>query len=245
MSETWIILGATSTMARAMARELALKGDGLLLCGRSKSELKALATDAALRGAAFAEALTFDARDAATFGPIIARAGKVEGVLNVAVFCGSMPPQAEVEANPSLLPGVIADSFTGPAELLLGLAPLMEERGAGTVIGVASVAGDRGRLSNHVYGSAKAGFATFLAGLRNRMARKGVHVMTVKPGFVDTAMTWGVEGMFLVADPEQVADAMLRAARRKRNVLYVPFFWWGIMTIIKSVPEFIFKKLKI
>jgi short-subunit dehydrogenase len=245
MSETWIILGATSSMARAFAREVALQGAGLLLCGRDAGELQALATDGKLRGAAFAEALKFDARDVASFGPIAERARLTEGRLNVAVFCGSMPPQAEVETNPSLLPGVIADSFTGPAELLLMLAPLMEARGKGTVIGVGSVAGDRGRLSNHVYGAAKAGFATFLAGFRNRMARKGVHVMTVKPGFVDTAMTWGLPGMFLVASPEQVADALLRAARRKRNVLYVPTFWWFIMTIIKSVPEFVFKKLKI
>jgi len=245
MSETWIILGATSSMARALARELAGRGADLLLCGRNQNELKALTTDAELRGSRLAKALHFDARDASTFAPIVARAAKVDGVVNVAVFCGSMPPQSEVEADPAKLQGVITDSYTGPAEILLMLAPLMEERGAGTIIGVGSVAGDRGRLSNYVYGSAKAGFHTFLAGLRNRMARKGVHVMTVKPGFVDTGMTWGVPGMFLVAQPEQVAEALLKGAKKKRNVLYVPFFWWGIMTIIKSVPEFIFKKLKI
>ncbi|MEO8531092.1 MAG: SDR family NAD(P)-dependent oxidoreductase, partial [Deltaproteobacteria bacterium] len=236
---------ATSSMARALTRELAGQGASLLLCGRNANELKALTKDAELRGAPQSEALAFDARDATTFAAIVTRAAKSEGTINVAVFCGSMPPQAAVEADPSKLPGVIQDSYTGPAEILLMLAPLMEERGQGTIIGVGSVAGDRGRLSNYVYGSAKAGFHTFLAGLRNRMARKGVHVMTVKPGFVDTGMTWGVPGMFLVAQPEQVAEALLKGARKKKNVLYVPFFWWGIMTIIKSVPEFIFKKLKI
>jgi short-subunit dehydrogenase len=217
----------------------------LVLCGRNAAELKALTKDAELRGASSAEPVTFDARDPATFGPIVEAAEAVDGTVNVAVFTGSMPPQSAVETDPALLSGVIADSYSGPAEILLRLAPVLEAKGQGTVIGVASVAGDRGRLSNHAYGSAKAGFATFLAGFRNRMARKGVHVMTVKPGFVDTAMTWDVEGMFLVADPERVAETMLKAARRKRNAIYVPGFWFIIMTIIKSVPEFIFKKLKI
>ncbi|MEO1239094.1 MAG: SDR family NAD(P)-dependent oxidoreductase, partial [Pseudomonadota bacterium] len=96
-----------------------------------------------------------------------------------------------------------------------------------------------------VYGSAKAGFHTYLAGLRNRLGRSDVHVVTVKPGFVDTAMTWGLEGMFLVASPEKVAHDILRAVDKRRNVIYTPFFWWGIMSIIKSIPEPIFKKLSV
>ncbi|MFM2354366.1 MAG: hypothetical protein RLZZ528_102, partial [Pseudomonadota bacterium] len=111
--------------------------------------------------------------------------------------------------------------------------------------GVASVAGDRGRIGNYVYGSAKAGFATYLSGLRNRLTRAGGHVVTVKPGFVDTAMTWGLPGMFLVATPDKVADDILTAVRKKRNVIYTPFFWRYIMLIIIHVPEFIFKKMKI
>jgi short-subunit dehydrogenase len=119
----------------------------------------------------------------------------------------------------------------------------MEARAGGTVVGVSSVAGDRGRLSNYVYGAAKAGFATYLSGLRNRLTRAGAHVVTVKPGFTDTAMTWGVEGMFLVASPDKVAAAIDRAITKKKNVIYTPGFWWLIMTIIKLVPEPIFKKL--
>ena len=108
---------------------------------------------------------------------------------------------------------------------------------------VTSVAGDRGRFSNYVYGSAKAGFATYLSGLRNRLNRSGAHVVTVKPGFVDTSMTWGVEGMFLVAAPAAVAKSIAKAVEKKKNVIYTPGFWWFIMTIIKLVPERIFKKL--
>ena len=134
-------------------------------------------------------------------------------------------------------------NFAGPARFLTEIAPLMEARAGGTVVGVSSVAGDRGRLSNYVYGAAKAGFATYLSGLRNRLARAGAHVVTVKPGFTDTAMTWGVEGMFLVASPDKVAAAIDRAIAKKKNVIYTPGFWWLIMTIIKLVPEPIFKKL--
>ena len=158
---------------------------------------------------------------------------------------GSMPEQDEIDADPSLIGGVVTDSFTGAAEFLQRLAPELERRGKGRVVGVGSVAGDRGRVGNYVYGAAKAGFHTYLSGLRNRLGRSGVHVMTVKPGFVDTSMTWGLEGMFLVARPEDVAEAIWSGAAKERNVLYVPWFWIGIMTIIRTIPERIFKKLSV
>jgi short-subunit dehydrogenase len=156
-----------------------------------------------------------------------------------------MPEQAAIDREPALIDGVVADSFTGPARFLQMLAPVMEARGGGTVVGVGSVAGDRGRLGNYVYGAAKAGFATYLSGLRNRLTRAGGHVVTVKPGFVDTAMTWGLPGMFLVATPEKVAADILKAVRRRRNVIYTPAFWALIMLIIRHIPEPIFKKMKI
>ena len=245
MTETWILLGATSAMARAMARALAARGAGLLLAGRDGDELAAIAADCRLRGARLAEALVWDARDPATFAPVVERAAREEGAICCAVFAGSMPSQAEIDADPALIDGTVTDSFTGPARLLQMLAPLIEDRHAGTVVGVGSVAGDRGRLGNYVYGAAKAGFHTYLSGLRNRLGRAGAHVVTVKPGFVDTAMTWGLPGMFLVAAPEQVAADILRAADRRRNVIYTPGFWRLIMLIIRSIPEPIFKKLKI
>jgi short-subunit dehydrogenase len=245
MTRTWIILGATSSMARALARDLAADGAGLLLAGRDAAELEALAADCRLRGARMAEAAAFDARDPSTFAPLLARAEAEEGEISAAVFTGSMPPQSEIDGNPALIDGVVADNHTGPARFLQMLAPVIEARGQGTVVGVASVAGDRGRLGNYVYGSAKAGFATYLSGLRNRLTRSGGHVVTVKPGFVDTAMTWGLPGMFLVASPEAVAADIRKAVRRRRNVIYTPFFWRFIMLIIIHVPEFIFKKMKI
>ncbi|MEL6607507.1 MAG: SDR family NAD(P)-dependent oxidoreductase [Pseudomonadota bacterium] len=245
MTETWLILGATSSMARAFVRAVADKGHGVILAGRDSVDMEATAADASLRGAHVAKALPFDARDAATFGPLIAEMAAHEGVLNAAVFVGSMPAQDDIDADPSLIDGVIQDSFTGPATLLQHFAPLIEDRGCGTIVGVGSVAGDRGRVGNYVYGAAKAGFHTYLSGLRNRLTRAGGHVVTVKPGFVDTAMTWTVDGMFLVAPPEKVARDILRAVDRKRNVIYTPGFWRLIMTIIRLVPEPIFKKLSI
>ncbi|AXX97070.1 SDR family oxidoreductase [Profundibacter amoris] len=245
MSETWIILGATSSMAKAFARAVAERGDGVLLAGRDMDDLKRSAADCAQRGAAVAEAIKFDARKRESFAPIYKRALREDGMINVAVFVGSMPPQEDIDADPSLIEGVVKDSFTGPAEFLQGIAPEMEARGGGCVVGVGSVAGDRGRIGNYVYGAAKAGFATYLSGLRNRLTRAGGHVVTVKPGFVDTGMTWGIEGMFLVATPEKVAADILKAVDKKRNVIYTPFFWRYIMLIIRSIPEFIFKKMSI
>ncbi|MEZ5777851.1 MAG: SDR family NAD(P)-dependent oxidoreductase [Paracoccaceae bacterium] len=245
MNSTWIILGATSAMARAFARAVASEGAAVLLAGRDAEDLNAMAADCRLRGARMAEAIAFDARKPDGFAAIIARAEDEEGEINAAVFVGSMPDQAEIDADPSLIDGVVTDSHTGPARFLQMLAPLIEARGGGTVVGVGSVAGDRGRIGNYVYGSAKAGFATYLAGLRNRLTRAGGHVVTVKPGFVDTAMTWGLPGMFLVASPEAVAADILKAVRKRRNVIYTPFFWRYIMLIIRHIPEFIFKKMSI
>lgn len=245
MTGTWILLGASSSMARAFARRVAGAGQGLILAGRDLEDLERVAADARIRGAPLAEALAFDARHPGAIARLSTRVAGISGTINVAVFLGSMPDQAEIDADPLTLSGVIADGLTGAAHALHTLAPRIEAEGAGVVIGVGSVAGDRGRLKNYVYGAAKAGFHTYLAGLRNRLGRSGAHVLTVKPGFVDTAMTWGLPGLFLVASPDAVAEAMWRAAERRRNILYVPWFWAGIMAIIRLVPERVFKRLSI
>ncbi|MFV2053273.1 SDR family NAD(P)-dependent oxidoreductase [Aliiroseovarius sp. YM-037] len=245
MMQTWIILGATSAMARAFARQVAERSDTVILAGRDTEDMDRTAADCEGRGARKALSLPFDARKPEKFGTIIDMAAKEEGTINVAVFVGSMPPQEEIDADPALIDGTVMDSFTGPAQFLQKIAPLMEDRGDGTVVGVGSVAGDRGRIGNYVYGSAKAGFHTYLAGLRNRLTRSGGHVVTVKPGFVDTAMTWGIEGMFLVATPDKIASDILRAVDKKKDVIYTPFFWRYIMLIIRSIPERIFKKMSV
>ncbi len=245
MNTTWIILGATSSMARAFARKLAAQGAGVLLAGRDMKELEALAADCRLRGARLSEALSFDARKPQGNAALSPGRGREGGELTPAVAVGWRPKKPAIDPPPLLFGGVVPASFTAPADFLQRLAPLLEARGGGTVVGVGSVAGDRGRLGNYVYGAAKAGFATYLSGLRNRLTRAGGHVVTVKPGFVDTAMTWGLPGLFLVASPEAVADDILSAVRKRRNTIYTPFFWRYIMLIIRSIPEPIFKKMKI
>ncbi|MFC5739207.1 SDR family oxidoreductase [Sinirhodobacter huangdaonensis] len=240
--ETWILLGATSAIARAFARRLAAEGTTLFLAGRDEAELEAIAADCRLRGAAGAEVLAFDARDPAGYPALIERLAAQEGVLNAASFVGSMPEQAAIDAEPRLIAGVIADSFTGPATFLQMLAPLLEARGTGTIVGIGSVAGDRGRLGNYVYGAAKAGFATYLSGLRNRCGRKGVHVLTVKPGPVDTSMTWGMKMPFMTS-PEAVAADIARAVKHRRNVIYSAPIWRLVMAVIRLIPEPVFKKM--
>jgi hypothetical protein len=122
----------------------------------------------------------------------------------------------------------------------------MERRGSGTIVGVSSVAGDRGRATNYVYGSAKAGFTAFLSGLRNRLAAAGVHVVTVKPGFVATRMTEGMKlPPALTAAPDEVARAVLTAVRQRRDTIYVRRIWWPMMVVIRLIPERIFKRMKL
>ncbi len=245
MRETWLILGATSSMARAFARAAAAEGAAVILAGRDMAELERSATDLSLGYGVAARVIAFDARDAAAHAALAAEMAKIEGVLNVGWFIASMPDQAAVDRDPDLAAGVLADGFGGAVSILHRLAPVLEAKGAGTVLAVGSVAGDRGRLKNYVYGAAKAGLATYLAGLRNRLGRSGAHVVTVKPGFVDTAMTWDAEGMFLVAAPEDVARDCLRAVGKRRDVIYTPWFWRWIMLIIRLIPERLFKKLSI
>jgi short-subunit dehydrogenase len=156
-----------------------------------------------------------------------------------------MPTQDEIDTDPGLIARTVTDNFTGPAQFLQFLAPVLENRGHGTIVGVGSVAGDRGRVGNYVYGAAKAGFHTYLSGLRNRMGRSGCHVMTVKPGMVDTAMTWGLDGLVLVVPPQKVARDILKGVKNKRNAIYTPSIWRYIMLIIRLIPEPIFKKLSI
>lgn len=242
MTPTWIVLGAGSGMARPLLRRFAAQGAQLYLLGRRPEALEEIAEDCRLRGARAVTCLAFDARDAAPYAALVERLAAEEGELNAISFTGSMPEQAAIDADPDLIAGVIADNFTGPAIFLQRLLPVLEARGRGTVVAVSSVAGDRGRLGNYVYGAAKAAFSTWASGLRNRAARRGVHVMTVKPGPVDTPMTYGMKLPFMTS-PEAVAQAIEKGIARRRNVIYVAPIWRVIMAVIAHIPEAVFKKM--
>jgi short-subunit dehydrogenase len=245
MTETWLILGASSAIGRAFAREAARRGADVVLAGRDAGDLTRSAADIGISSGRLVSVAAFDAVDTASHADLVARIAALPGMVNVALLFGIMPDQAAMDADVSQALCCIETGFVGAVSVLHRLAPELEKRRGGVVVGFGSVAGDRGRLKNYVYGAAKAGLHTYLAGLRNRLGRSGVHVMTVKPGFVDTAMTFGLPGMFLVAQPEAVARICLDAAAKRRDVVYVPWFWWGIMSIIRAVPERIFKRLSI
>lgn len=245
MTNTWIILGASSTIAKAFTRSVAEQGAHVILAGRRMDDLTASAADATARGASGTTTVIFDARVSETFQPIIDAGVAAGGTLNCAVFVGSMPSQEAINADPALVDGTIADSFTGPARFLQMLAPVMEDQKDGVIVGVGSVAGDRGRVGNYVYGAAKSGFATYLSGLRNQLGRSGVHVLTVKPGPVDTAMTQGLGDQPFMTTADAVVADIHKALRKKRNTLYTKWIWWPVMTIIKLIPEPIFKKMSI
>ncbi|MDX2101306.1 MAG: SDR family NAD(P)-dependent oxidoreductase [Alphaproteobacteria bacterium] len=243
----WAIVGGSSPLARAFAHRVAARGASVLLVGRDLDDLARTAADVSLRHQVEVLVHGCDLGDPDQVD-LLARRLQSEaeaGRLDLLLAAAIMPSQAAMEADPALVPPLWQVNVTAPIDLLLRLAPAWQRAGRGTVVVVGSVAGDRGRLSNHLYGASKAALATFTAGFRNRMARAGVHVLTVKPGFLDTGMTWGLPGIFLPGQPDPVAGTILAAALNRKDVLYVPGFWWLILTILKHIPEPIFKRLKI
>ncbi len=247
MPETspWIlILGAKSDIARAIAHEYARAGYNLYLAARKPDRLEADVSDYQIRYGITAKALGFDAlaydSHAAFYAAIAPKPQYV-----CCVF-GFLAEQAAAEKDWEIARQMIEVNYNGAVSILHHVANDMEAKGEGTIIGISSVAGDRGRGSNTYYTSSKAGFTAFLSGLRNRLAKKGVHVLTVKPGYVRTAMTEGMElPPLFTASPELVAKDVFRAAKRKRNTLYTKWLWRYVMMIIKHIPEGIFKKLSL
>ena len=241
-----LIIGCTSRIARSLAQKLAEKGYKLYLLARNQEELMRVANDISVR---FQTDVITDVFDAVNYDSHIEIANKAFqklGSIDLAVVSlGELGEQEKAQNDFNHSRGIIESNYTGVASILTPIANFMEKQKSGVIVGISSVAGDRGRQSNYVYGSAKAALSTFLQGLRSRMAKCGVHVMTVKPGFVDTKMTYGKPGLFLVAQPEYVASEIIKAIDKRKNIIYVPWFWFFIMLIIRSIPEPIFKKLKL
>ncbi|WP_428929756.1 SDR family oxidoreductase [Marinibacterium sp. SX1] len=236
-----LILGGRSDIGLAIARRLARAGYPVILAARGADSLDAERTDIALRHGVDVQLAEFDVLDSAAMPGFVAGLDPAPDV--VVSVVGTMGDQQQSEQDIAAAARVMRTNYEGPAQALGLFAQQMAARGSGTLIGVSSVAGDRGRASNYVYGSAKAGFTAFLSGLRNRLAGQGVHVITVKPGFVATRMTEDLDlpGP-LTAAPDEVAEAVFRALTRKRNVIYTRRIWWLVMTIITAIPENIFKK---
>ncbi len=244
MAEKVLILGATSDIARAIAHQHAQAGSTLVLAGRNTAELEKDAQDIRLRYQAEVEVAAFDAQaydSHADFWQAISPQADW-----VYLVFGYMGEQERVQQNWAEAEQTLAVNYVGAVSILERVAQSFEERGSGTIVGISSVAGDRGRASNYLYGSAKAGLTAYLSGLRNRLAKEGVHVLTVKPGFVRTAMTAGMDlPPVITGEPEKVAKDIIKAARRKKNVIYTLWMWRYIMLIIRNIPEGIFKKLSL
>jgi decaprenylphospho-beta-D-erythro-pentofuranosid-2-ulose 2-reductase len=242
-----LILGATSSIARALAEELAKEGAHVHVAGRNLAEIERIANDLAVRYRHPSSAHAFQASDFKLHESLLAdvesKNGK-HGLDGLVLAFGELGDQIEAQTEFEQAKSIIDSNYTGAVSILTHAANYFEKQGHGFIIGIASVAGDRGRQSNYIYGSAKGALALFLQGLRNRLSKSGVQVLTVKPGFVDTKMTYGRKGMFLVASPEFVAQAIVKALKANKNVVYVPWFWQWIMLIIKTIPESVFMKMK-
>jgi decaprenylphospho-beta-D-erythro-pentofuranosid-2-ulose 2-reductase len=248
MTHRALVLGAKSVIAQAVAQLLATEeGYDLILGARGSDQLAPFAADLALHTGRKVDLLEYDALRTGSAAAWPQRAVEAGGEFDLVVMAvGCLGDQSQAEADADELLRVLTTNYVGVALTLAGLAQYLAQRtDGGGIIGIASVAADRGRQSNYAYGSAKGGLALFLQGLRNRLARRGVHVLTVKPGFVDTPMTQGLEGLFLVASPERVARDIIRAYKRGRDVLYTPWFWRYIMLVIRCIPERVFKRLSL
>jgi decaprenylphospho-beta-D-erythro-pentofuranosid-2-ulose 2-reductase len=240
-----LIVGATSAMIAETARRFAAGRARLYLTGRNRERLTAAADDLRARGAAQVETAVLDVLDVSRHQEVIDAVFERLGELDVAVIAhGTLPNQSRCQTSVEDALNALAVNFTSTAALLTVLANRFEAQGRGCIAVVTSVAGDRGRQSNYVYGSAKGGLGIFLQGLRNRLFRSGIVVLTLKPGFVDTPMTAGIPKNALFASPATAGRAIYRSIEAGRDVAYIPAFWRPIMFLVKIIPESIFKRLR-
>ncbi len=244
MAKTLLLLGGRSDIGLACAHEFAAQGFDIILAARSAEELQTSVKDIEIRHGVKAFAAEFDAEDTAAHCDFYTSLTAKPDVVLYSI--GSLGDQKVSENNWSEAEKVISSNYTGAVSIVSIVANDLESRNEGTIIGISSVAGERGRQSNYIYGSAKAGFTTFLAGLRHRLAKTKVNVITVKPGFVETKMTAEMElPKPLTASPERVAKAVYKAYLSRKHTLYSLGIWRQIMFVVRSVPEQIFLKTKL
>lgn len=239
-----LILGGRSDIARPLARIYAQDGYDVILATRNAEKLAGDASDVVIRCGHNVQVREFDVLDTAAHRHFVSSIEELPDT--VVSLIGLMTSQTTAQTDFAAADLMICSNYLGLVSIFGEIANRMEQRGSGTIIGVSSVAGDRGRASNYIYGSAKAGFSTFLSGLRNRLFSKGVMVITVKPGFIRTRMTEGLHlPAILTAEPQEIARAIRRAQKHNRLVVYHRPIWGLIMLIICALPERIFARTKI
>jgi short-subunit dehydrogenase len=241
-----LIIGATSGIAAETARVFAAYGARLFLTGRHSGRLEAVAADLRVRGAAQVETALLEVTNLTCHAGVVEAAFAALDGLDVALIAhGTLPDQRRCEESVAETLKALEVNFTATVALLTLLANRFEAARHGCIAVISSVAGDRGRQSNYVYGAAKGGLDRFLEGLRNRLFRSGVAVITIKPGFVDTPMTAGLRKNALFASPRRVGRAVHRAIEARRSVAYIPWFWRPIMFLVTALPESIFQRLRL
>lgn len=242
---TVLVLGGTSEIGRGIAIAYAAAGWRIVLAGRDRAGCQRNAADLVARYAAAVQVVELDVAEPERFDAVLAALPECPD--SVVCVVGLLGEQARAQTDMAHARDILRVNLEGPA-LVLGLvAERMAARGRGTIVGVGSVAGDRGRATNYLYGAAKAGFATFLSGLRNRLATRGVHVLTVKPGYVRTRMTDGMAlPAPLTADAREVGEAVYHAAElSRRHIIYVRPVWRAVMSVIRLIPEAVFRRLRL
>jgi short-subunit dehydrogenase len=239
-----LIIGATSAIAEAVARLYAARASTIFLVGRNATRLDAIAADLRVRGAHQVDAYALDVNDLAGHAAMLDAAWAASGGIDTVLIAhGTLPDQAACDQSVELAMREFITNGTSTIALCTALAQRLS---AGSNLAViSSVAGDRGRASNYLYGSAKAAVTAFLSGQGQRLGKLGINVLTIKPGFVDTPMTQAFKKGALWASADKVAQGIVRASDRRRAVAYLPGFWWAIMMVIKNIPEFVFRRIKL
>lgn len=247
MKENILIVGALSGLARPIADQLAAQGHALVLAARDGEELLRMQADLRVRHRADITIAPFEALDFDSHAGLIEQADKAfaDGLTGILFCAGWLADQRWAAADFAAARQMIDINFTAAVSVLNHAANLFEPRRRGWIGALSSVAGDRGRLGNYLYGSTKSALNAYLQGLRHRLTAAGVTVITVKPGCADTAMTYGMEKLPFLVGPEVIARDVVRAIARRRLIVYTPGIWWPVMTIIRLLPEQLFRRLKI
>ena len=241
-----LVLGATSAIAIATMRVFAQRGASFFLVARNEEKLTTVASDLQVRGAVLVQTCVMDLDDTVHHSAMLAEADRALGGIDIALIAhGVLGDQPAAEADYLVAEQVFQTNLMSPVSLVTWLANYFAQRKQGTIAVISSVAGDRGRKMNYVYGATKSGISAFLQGVRNRVDRLGVNVITIKPGFVATPMTAHLSGGILFATPERVGLAIVKSIDRRKDVVYVPGYWRLIMWVVRSVPERIFKRLNV